>query len=349
MGNYLVTAPDGRKYRITGDTPEGAVEALKRAGSSSAPMPPQTSSPVDAAATGPWTRYQRAAAASSNQSVSPAATVRELTLEQKRALALARARKARAEAEQGLTNAPAAEGGPWTKYQKAGAPIPTRGADSSLSVAPGTTPEQAARIPEGMVYDPQTGGYVDTALAAQRGGAAGGLATSYLGGTPFVGSYVDEAAGAIDRALTGANPEIAQETVRQAQQQFCESNSKAALGASIAGGVVGSLPMLAAAPAVAASAPASMGGGAHGDRLGAGRGRWRAGRGHLRLRRGRRRSAWTSGGDASAAQWSDRRRAGRSCARDIRWRRRRGARAQQPSEQRRGAEHRPSQPPSKPS
>lgn len=136
--------------------------------------------------------------------------------------------------------------------------VPTRGKDSMLSVAPGTTPEQAANIPEGMVYDPETGGYFDAAAQAERGGGLAGLATKYLQGTPFIGQYVDEAAGAIDRLINGSNPEIAQETVRQSQDRFDRENPKTAAVAQLAGGVVGSLPAVAAAPAMAAAAPNAL-------------------------------------------------------------------------------------------
>lgn len=111
------------------------------------------------------------------------------------------------------------------------------------SVAPGTSREDAARIPEGMVYDPKTGGYVDTALVAERMGPAQGASATFLSGLPFVGKFFDEGMGQLDSAVTGRSPEVGQEITRQAQEQFAESNPKTSLGLQIAGGVAGSLPM----------------------------------------------------------------------------------------------------------
>lgn len=113
------------------------------------------------------------------------------------------------------------------------------------STAPGTSSTQAENVPPGMVYDDRTGGYVDTALAAQRMGKAQGASASFIAGAPFVGEYADEAMGRVDAAVTGRNPEIAQETMRQSRQQLQESNPGLALTAEIAGSVTGSLPFMA--------------------------------------------------------------------------------------------------------
>lgn len=121
------------------------------------------------------------------------------------------------------------------------------------SVAPGTSREDAARIPEGMVYDPQTGGYVDTALVAERMGPAQGASANFISGAPFVGEYADEALGKLDSAITGRSPEVGQEIYRQSREQFEESNPKTALGLQIAGGVTGSLPAAGAAAGPAAN------------------------------------------------------------------------------------------------
>lgn len=125
------------------------------------------------------------------------------------------------------------------------------------TAAPGTTAEEAARVPAGMIYDERTGGYVDTALQAERLGKGRGAAASYMAGTPLVGESMDEIAGAVSSALTGKSPEIEQETFRQSRQQFQESNPKTATALEIGGGVVGSLP----AAAVGASGVAGMRGG----------------------------------------------------------------------------------------
>jgi hypothetical protein len=118
------------------------------------------------------------------------------------------------------------------------------------STAPGTSQDMADNVPPGMVFDERTGGYVDTALAAERMGPAQGASASFIAGAPFVGEYADEAMGRFDAAVSGRNPEIAQETMRQSRGQFQESNPGLALTAEIAGGVTGSLPLIAAAAPV---------------------------------------------------------------------------------------------------
>lgn len=133
---------------------------------------------------------------------------------------------------------------PWEKYAKAAAEAPAATTPDGRTVAPGTTADEAARIPEGMVYDPRTGGYADTAAQAQRMGKGAGAAASYMAGTPFIGESMDEIAGAVS-SLGGANPEIEQERFRQSRKQFQESDPKTAMGLEIAGGVVGSAPLAA--------------------------------------------------------------------------------------------------------
>jgi hypothetical protein len=137
--------------------------------------------------------------------------------------------------------------------------------------------------PEGMVMDPRTGGYVDTAAAAERMGPAQGAAASFLAGAPFVGEWADEAMGKADAALTGRNPEIATETMRQSRQQFAEANPNTALGLEIGGGIVGSIPLAVGGAGAAMGARTTAGqvargaglaavaGGAEGALQGAGR------------------------------------------------------------------------------
>lgn len=124
-------------------------------------------------------------------------------------------------------------------------PMPAVQTPDGRSTAPGTSQDQADNVPPGMVFDPRTGGYVDTALAAERMGKAQGASASFIAGAPFVGEYADEALGRVDAAVSGRNPEIAQETMRQSRQQFQQSNPGLALTSEIAGGVTGSLPFLA--------------------------------------------------------------------------------------------------------
>jgi hypothetical protein len=149
-------------------------------------------------------------------------------------------------------------------------PIETRGAGSTLSVAPGTTPEQAANIPKGMVYDPRTGGYVDTALTAERMGQGYGAVASFLQGGLGVGEYADEAIGGVDGVLRQRNPEIATETMRQSRQQFGEKHPLMGPSLGMAGGVTSALPATAATGILAALAPATkIGKMAYGGILGA--------------------------------------------------------------------------------
>lgn len=115
--------------------------------------------------------------------------------------------------------------------------------------------------PPEMVTDPRTGMMVDTAAAAERQGSMQGAAVSFLQGAPFVGEYVDEALGLADELIRGRPAKIGTEMVRQSREQFRESNPKTAAGAQIAGGLVGSLPLIAAAaPFASAAAPTSLAG-----------------------------------------------------------------------------------------
>lgn len=109
-------------------------------------------------------------------------------------------------------------------------------------VIPGTTKEQAERIPEGMVYDPRTGGYFDAASAAARGSPAGKYARGLLGsvasGTLFAGEYVDEAAGAATGLFTDATPEMGTEYARQIRKQFADEHPTADLLGRVGGGIL---------------------------------------------------------------------------------------------------------------
>lgn len=78
-------------------------------------------------------------------------------------------------------------------------------------------------------------------------------AATFLQGVPFVGEYLDEAAGLIDPSNTAK--------VRALQAREDEQNPGIATALRIGGGVVGAVPAaVAAAPAIGAAAPASLGG-----------------------------------------------------------------------------------------
>ena len=132
---------------------------------------------------------------------------------------------------------------------------PMRQEGSSLAVAPGTTPEEAARIPRGMVFDPQTGGYVDTAAMAERTVARNGAAP-FLGnvgaGILGAGEYLDEAVGAVDSAVTGRSPEVGAEYVREVQDR---SSTTGELAGRLAGGAVSVVGAIGAAKTIATQFP----------------------------------------------------------------------------------------------
>lgn len=124
--------------------------------------------------------------------------------------------------------------------------------------APGTTPEIASRIPPEFVFDPSTGGYVDTALIARRGPTGEGALATAIAGVPFVGEFAEEVIGALSGLTGGLPADIATETLRQARQQFREERPGTATALEIGGGIVGSLPAAAALPSLAALAPAGL-------------------------------------------------------------------------------------------
>lgn len=141
--------------------------------------------------------------------------------------------------------------GPWEKYQQPAA----QGAGRPWE-------KFAPQVPEGMVFNPRTGGYADMAAAAERTldrSPAQGVRAEFLQGVPFVGSYADEISGALSGPLQ-------QEYERQLSKQYQERSPNAAMAARLGGGVVGTvatLPALGAAPAMAgATMPARVAAGA---------------------------------------------------------------------------------------
>lgn len=126
------------------------------------------------------------------------------------------------------------------------------------ATAPGTTAEDAARIPPGMVYDPRTGGYVDAALKAERMGLGLGAMATALAGMPFVGEYVDEEMGRFDSRMSGRSPEIAQEIARQSRSQFAEARPVLAPAIEVGSGIVGSLPFVTGAAGAVPKAASTL-------------------------------------------------------------------------------------------
>ena len=90
-------------------------------------------------------------------------------------------------------------------------------------------------------------------------GTTGDAAATLLQGVPFVGEYADEALGAIAPLVGQNDAATATQAIRSGQERFQRENPKTGLGLKIAGGVAGTLPAIAAAPAVASFAPATMG------------------------------------------------------------------------------------------
>lgn len=140
-----------------------------------------------------------------------------------------------------------------------GAPASSQNLDPAQMQAPDLDP--ATGMPAGMVLDPATGRIVDTNAEAEvrrnEGGFMQGLsdyAGQFVAGTPFVGEYLDETAGAI-------GGDIAQERARAKLQSFQNANPGTSTALRIAGGISGAIPLaVAAGPAAIAAAPASIGG-----------------------------------------------------------------------------------------
>lgn len=132
---------------------------------------------------------------------------------------------------------------------------PMRAEGSSLALAPGTTAEDAQRIPRGMVYDPQTGGYADTAAMADRTverNPVAPFAANVGAGIPFAGEYFDEAVGQLG-ALSGRSPDIGAEYVREVQDRASPGGE---LAARLTGGAVGVAGGVGAGSFIASKFPA---------------------------------------------------------------------------------------------
>lgn len=106
---------------------------------------------------------------------------------------------------------------------------------------------------------------VNISNRAQRidagGDTSGGFAGNFLRGAPFVGSYADEAIGAVTGALTGQDAGDMAQKSRDITDAYAVARPSRAMGANVAGAVVGSAPLAAAAgPRIAAAMPATRGG-----------------------------------------------------------------------------------------
>lgn len=100
-------------------------------------------------------------------------------------------------------------------------------------------------VPDGMVYNPETGQYVDAAAIAERQnqGFWGQMATAgatAMEGVPVLGAYMRDAAGMGDP--------VQREIAERRLDQFAEERPKTTTGLQIAGGVSAIAPAVAAAP-----------------------------------------------------------------------------------------------------
>ncbi len=103
-------------------------------------------------------------------------------------------------------------------------------------------PDPSNPIPEGFVLDPETGAMMNVPELAkaqlEQGDAfenAAGAGGQLLRGVPFVGSFVDEAAGAIAEA-TGGSSEFTTALAREKLKAFEEKNPGTSLALNLAGG-----------------------------------------------------------------------------------------------------------------
>jgi len=113
------------------------------------------------------------------------------------------------------------------------------------------------QAPEGFVLDPKTGQMVDTSKMANDllSTKTGQIAT---GGAQFAKSYPILGAG-FER-LMGGGDDVQQEMGNQALKQFEEQNPKTTTALNIGGGIAGTIPMVAVAPAaMGASGSATLG------------------------------------------------------------------------------------------
>ena len=128
-----------------------------------------------------------------------------------------------------------------------------KGQDGALSFASPnystTDPAKIAEIMKGATAADTSMASFDRSTLDQAG--SGAPAAKFLQGVPFAGEYVDEAMGAV------GGPQMT-DAIRASNAAMDRQNPKTSLGLQMAGGVVGSIPALAAAPIAVAAAPATL-------------------------------------------------------------------------------------------
>ncbi|WP_434053892.1 MAG: hypothetical protein RDA78_03015 [Roseibium sp.] len=102
-------------------------------------------------------------------------------------------------------------------------------------------------IPDGMVFNSETGQYVDTAAAAERQnqglmGQLGTAGAAAMEGVPIAGAYM--------RDVAGMGDPVQREIASRRMDQFSEERPLTSTGLQVAGAVAGVAPAVAAAPAV---------------------------------------------------------------------------------------------------
>jgi len=123
-----------------------------------------------------------------------------------------------------------------------------------------TDPEKVEQVLQGMTAGEVTSQGIDEDIIAQNPVAA--RASQFVKGTPFVGSYVDEALGAVMGEDTATG-------VRALQGAMERQRPGETLGLNLAGGVTGTVAALGAAPqALTGAGSAIVGGGSRLSRVG---------------------------------------------------------------------------------
>jgi len=158
-----------------------------------------------------------------------------MTPEQERALALARARQRRAQA---VPQEPQVQGQSVIATTKDGGQV-MRGGDGAMSyVSPGYSTNDPARIEQilqGATPAEAMRESIDEELIAQNPVAA--RAAKFVQGVPFVGEYADEAVGLVD-PRAAAN-------MRATQDAMGRQRPGQSMAAGLAGGILGSIPLVA--------------------------------------------------------------------------------------------------------
>jgi hypothetical protein len=135
-------------------------------------------------------------------------------------------------------------------------PMPSAMAQRAAAARDGTlkaSPQSLARAEE-------MDRIAEDEIILSRNPAAFNMATKAVQGLPFIGEYMDEAMGAASGAI-GGDAEFATRTMRDTQGAMDRQRPGTSFAAGMTGGIVGSIPMAAAAaPALISAAPPALAG-----------------------------------------------------------------------------------------